>query len=78
MKDFLGQDINIGDTIVLASLFGRSAALVKRKVIGFPDKGAIRTECEPRYPWQDQTKKTYGTIQYPDRCIVINRLLKNE
>lgn len=35
MKDFLGQEINIGDTVVVAATSGSSTYLYQAEVIGF-------------------------------------------
>lgn len=35
MKDFLGQEINIGDIVVAAATSGSSAYLYRAEVIGF-------------------------------------------
>jgi len=83
--DKLGKQIEVGAFIVYGSLLGRSAALKIGKVLkiaAYPkDSGysniAIGVQgVERNYSWDpkpgDVKLGGKGTLQFPDRCLVVN------
>lgn len=77
MKDFNGQEINVGDCIAYAALAGRCAVLHRGVVLGFKDMPPdyyhrdkpwrkIKVEIKG---WKDQPKIVY--LEFPERVIVV-------
>jgi hypothetical protein len=87
LRDKLGTEIKVNDYIVYAHNLGRSAALKFGRVIKLSEKPTIHYESlitEYRigvlgYEEQSWNKEqpytlTKGTLQYPDRVVVLSTL----
>ena len=46
LKDFLGNELSVGDTVVYASLAGRSAKLTKGVIVGTGKSGGVQVQRE--------------------------------
>lgn len=57
LKDFMGNELNIGDTVVYASLAGRSAKLTKGKIVAFKASG-VQVQRESTSWGGDVSKQT--------------------
>ena len=84
MKDFLGNDIHVGDEIVYGAALGRCAALchavvlevredAKRKQYGGnPVKLQVRRlkAQNPGYKMTNAERERVIGLQFPERCVV--------
>ena len=74
MKDFLGTEINVGDSVVAMKYRGTSSFLYKGIVSKITDKGMIKIKAEKNSAeWG--LCETMRVSNY--KTIVINDLIKN-
>ncbi len=64
MKDFLGNEFGVGDTIVYPKMSGRSVALVKGTVVKFNESGSVTIQPEVE-SWNGGRDRS-GTTRYID------------
>lgn len=67
MKDVLGNDLKVGDIVLLATTSSSYCAqLVKRKIVGFKNHAGY--ECAKMVPTDidDNDKRSYYWNAYPD------------
>ncbi|QQM14986.1 hypothetical protein [Cronobacter phage vB_CtuP_B1] len=72
MKDFLGQEVSVGDKVVYTE-YNREA-LLKGEVIGFNGTGSqavVKTSSH----WKGETKKTSGYIVVIEKAAQKDKLL---
>ncbi len=64
MKDFLGNDFEVGDTIVYPKMSGRSVALCQGVVLKFNESGSVTVQ--PMVESWDGGRERSGTTRYID------------
>ncbi len=64
MKDFLGHEFEVGDTIVYPKMSGRSVALCKGVVLKFNESGSVNIQPETE-SWGGGQERS-GTTRYID------------
>lgn len=65
-KDYLGNDILVGDTLYVALLSGRSATMETRVVTEILPDGRLKVQAIPIPRWGHGR----GILQFADKCIV--------
>ena len=83
MKDFLGTEIEVGDTIVYGAALGRSAALAAGVVLtineGVTGRQArlIVQRTQTQWMWAERGEQLAGKkpvrLMYPDRVAVVRK-----
>lgn len=62
MKDWLGQEISEGDTIIYAAMSGRSVTMVLGTVVKFNESGTVRVQPVKSSRWEQH----HGRLRYID------------
>ena len=75
MKDILGVDIEVGDTIAFATRNGDSAALGAGTVLKVDGKVKVqKIIATSRYRnWQKLEKPATAVLAYPERIVVVKK-----
>lgn len=70
-KDYLGNEILVGDILFVALLWGRSATLSTRKVLEILPDGRIRVEGtgDVRHSW-DKAGTGKGILNYSNKTLI--------
>jgi len=59
MKDWLGQEISEGDTIIYAAMSGRSVTMVLATVVKFNDSGSVTVQPVKSSRWEQHSAPTW-------------------
>lgn len=62
MKDWLGQEYDVGDTVIYAAMSGRSVTMVLATVVKFNDSRSVTVQPERSSRW----KQHHGRTRYID------------